>query len=435
LLDGIGSLQDKSLLQEIEPPGSESRFVMLETIREYGLEKLASGGEEPLIRRSHAAYCVVLAEDLVSERAGGMGGSQGPPLNLEGSGWLDRFEVEHDNLLAALDWLIENGQAEWGLRLGAALFHFWEEREHFTEGRERLTRLLNLPGAEARTRIRARALFAAGVLAGELESADRFHAESRDISRELDDRKGVAVSLNALAVGAQRRGDLEASRSLFEESLALWRQLDDRVAVVRALSNLANVATLLGHFDEAHSLFEECLTISRQLGDRAGMAWALNQQGDVAREEEDAAAARSFYERSLEMFRELGDRWGIAGSLADLGNLARDQGDFAQAHRLYSESMEVFRRLDHKRGIARLLEGFAASAAAQSQPARALRLAGAAAALRQAVGAAPAPAEQARLEKSLEPARRTLTDSAGAAAWMEGWTMPVETAIASAVEA
>ena len=433
LLDGVGSLVDKSLIQKIEPPAGEPRFVMLETIREYGLERLSESGEEPLTRRAHAAYFLVLAEDVASERAGGIGTAQGPPLNLEGSAWLDRFEVEHDNLRAALGWLIASGEAEWGLRLGAAMFHFWEEREHFTEGRDRLAQLLALLGARRRTRLRARALFAAGVLAGDVESAKAFHEEGRDISRELGDRKGVAVALNALAVGSQREGDLAASQSLFEESLALWRELDDRVALVRALSNLANVATLQGRFEAARSFFEECLAISRLLNDRAGMAWASNQQGDVAREQGDAAAARSLYERSLAMFREIGDRWGVAGSLADLGNLARDQGDSATAHRLYSESMEVFRGLDHKRGIARLLECFAASAAAQSQPARALRLAGAAAALRRTVGAAPAPAEQARLEKSLEPARDALTDAASAAAWMEGWTAPLESAIREAV--
>ncbi len=433
LLEGIGSLLDKSLVQEVEPPVGEPRFVMLETIREYGLERLAESGEETLTRRAHAAYSVVLAEDFVSERAGGIGTPHGSLLDSEGTGWLDRFEAEHDNLRTALDWLIENGEAEWGLRLGAALFHFWEERERFTEGRERLGKLLSLPNAKARTRLRARALFAAGVLAGDLESARDFHEEGREISRELDDRKGVAVAVNALAVVAQRAGDLAGSRSLFEESLALWRDLDDRVAVVRALSNVANVASLQGSFEEARSLFEECLAISLQLGDRAGMAWALNQQGDIAREQGDASAARSLYERSLAMFRELGDRWGVAGSLADLGNLARDQRDFEAAHRLYRQSMGAFRELDHKRGIVRLLECVAGCAAAQSQPERALKLAGAAAALRRAVGTAPAPADQARLEKSLEPAREKLSGSASSAAWMEGWAMPVEAAIRDAV--
>ena len=433
LLDGIGSLVDKSLLQEFEPPGGEPRFAMLETIREYGLERLAESGEESVTRRAHAAYFVVLAEDLASERAGGLGASPGLPLHSEGTAWLDRFELDHDNFRAALDGLIAAGDASWGLRLAAGLFHFWEEREHFSEGRDRLARVLALPSAAGRTRLRARALFAAGVLSGEIESSERFHAEALDICREEGDRKGVAVGLNALAVTAQKKGDLSRSRTLFTESLELWRSLDDRVAVIRALSNLAHVEKQLGSFDRARELLEECLTISGQLQDRAGMAWALNQKGDVAREEKDTAAARSLYERSLGMFREIGDRWGAAGTLADLGGLEREQGNLEAAHRLYAESLEAFRALDHKRGVARLLECFAATAA-PSQPARALRLAGAAAALRQAVAGAPAPAEQARLEESLEPARSALPDAAGVSAWMEGWAMPLEEAIREAIQ-
>ena len=437
LLEGIDSLMDKSLLQKMEASAGEPRFVMLETIREYGLERLASSGEEPLTRRAHAAYCLVFAEDNASERSRGFGGPQDPAQRLleDGSKWLDQFEVEHDNFRAALHWLIENREADWGLRLGAALFQFWEGREYLAEGRERLGQLLSLPGAATRTRVRARALFAAGVLAGEPVTARAFFEEALSINRALDDRRGIAVGLNALAVGAQQQGDLSRSRALLEESLVLWRELGDSVAVVRGLSNLASVARLERHFAEALALFEECLSISRQLGDRAGIAWALNHEGDVAREQGEAVSARSFYEQSLVMFRELGDRWGIAGSLGDLGNLAREQDDFAGAHRLYRESLGVFQELDHKRGIARLLDCFACSAAAQSHPERALCLAGAAAALRETLGAALTPAEQVRQGKSLEPARQALTNAAGASAWMEGWTMPVETAIAIAIAA
>jgi predicted ATPase/tRNA A-37 threonylcarbamoyl transferase component Bud32 len=437
LLEGIDSLMDKSLLQKLDRAGGEPRFVMLETIREYGEERLASSGDEPLTRRAHAAYFVLFAEDNASERSRGMSGPQDPGKQLvgEGPGSLEEIEVEHDNCLAALDWLIEKGEADWGLRLGAALFQFWEEREYLAEGRERLGQLLNLPGAAAGTRLRARALFAAGVLAGEPAAARLFFEEGLRISRELDDRRGIAVDLNALAVRAQEEGDFARSRALLEESLALWRELGDSVAVVRGLSNLANVARLERRFDEALALFHECLSISSQLGDRAGVAWALNHKGDVAREQGDATSARSFYRQSLVMFRQFVDRWGIAGSLGDLGNLAREQCDFGEAHRLYEESLQVFQELDHKRGIARLLDCFAVSSAAQSQPERALRLAGAAAALRATRGAALTPAEQARLAKSLEPARQALSDAAGASVWMEGWAMPVEEAIEFAVAA
>jgi tetratricopeptide (TPR) repeat protein len=154
----------------------------------------------------------------------------------------------------------------------------------------------------------------------------------------------------------------------------------------------------------------------------------MNHQGDVARDQGDSAAARTLYEQALAIFRELDDRWGIAGTLADLGSLAREQGNYPTACSLYRESITIFQALEHKRGIARLLECFACSAAAQFQAERSLRLAGSAAALRQNIGAPLTPAEQAKLEASLHPARQALTDTLGATAWLEGWAMPLEKA-------
>jgi predicted ATPase/serine/threonine protein kinase len=421
LLDGMASMVDKSLVQQVEPAKGESRFVMLDTIREYALEKLEASGEQPLTKRAHAAYCLVLAEEEATEQSGA--------LTVE---WQERFALEHDNFRAALDWLTETGDAEWGLRLGTALFRFWEIREYLAEGRDRLGKLLKLTGAAAPTKARARALFAAGVLAGgqgDYAAADALLGESQDIARQLEDKMGVAVSLNALAVVACDRGDVATARALFEEGLGLWRDLGDQKAVARALSNLANVLKVQRDYDRAHALHVECLSIFQGLGDRTGVAWSLNYQGDVARDRGDTAAARKLYEQGLGIFRELGDRWGIAGTLADLGGLAREQGNYSAAHSLYAESIKLFQELDHKRGIARLLECSACSAAAQREAERSLRLAGAAAALRQHIGAPLTPAEQAKLEAGLQAARETLTDTAGNSAWLEGWALPVEKAI------
>ena len=420
LLDGMASMVDKSLAQQVEQAG-ESRFVMLETIREYALEKLEASGEKASTKRSHAAYCLVLAEEEAQEQSGG-----------EGTEWLERFALEHDNFRAALDWLTETGDAEWGLRLGTALFRFWEIREHLAEGREGLGRLLKLAGATAPTKARTRALFAAGVLAtgqGDYASAQVLLSESRDISLGLGDKTGVAVSLNALAVIARDRGDVSTAYTLLEESLSLWRELGDQKAVARALSNLANVAKLQGAHNLSRALYGECIAIFRELGDRTGIAWSLNYQGDVARDQGDCASAKALYEQGLAIFRELGDRWGIAGTVADLGSLAREQQNYAMAHSRYRESIKIFRELEHKRGIARLLECFACLAAAQLDAERSLRLAGAAAALRQSIGVPLTPAEQAKLESALEPARRTLDETASASAWSEGGRRPVEQVI------
>ena len=421
LLDGMASMVDKSLMQQVEQGKGESRFVMLETLREYALEKLEVSGEAALTKRAHAAYFLVLAEDNATESS-----------EAEGAGWLEQLGLEHDNFRAGLEWLTETGNAEWGLRLGTALFRFWEVREYLAEGRDRLDRLLKLPEVGANTKLRMRALFAAGVLAGEqgdYASAAALINESQDIAQVLGDKTGVAVSLNALAVLARDRGDVDVAHTLFEASLGLWRELGDQKAVARALSNLANVLKLQGQYGPARALYAECLSIFRGLGDRMGVAWSLNYQGDVAHDQGDSDAARALYEQGLAIFREVDDRWGIAGTLADLGSLAREKGDYSTARSMYRESINFFQELNHRRGIARLLENFACLAAAQLEAERSLRLAGAAAALRQNIGAPLTPAEQAKLETSLHLARQTLPNKAGATAWSEGWALPAERAI------
>src|SRR5205085_5930671 len=144
--------------------------------------------------------------------------------------------------------------------LGAALFRFWETREYLAEGRDRLGKLLKVAGAAAPTKARARVLFAAGVLAGEqgdYASADVLIRENLDIARQLRDKQGVAISLNALAVHARDQGDVAVANSLFEESLVLWRELGDQKAVARSLSNLANVVKLQGDHPRARSLYAE----------------------------------------------------------------------------------------------------------------------------------------------------------------------------------
>jgi predicted ATPase len=421
LLDGMASLVDKSLVQQVEPLQGESRFVMLETIREYAAERLAASGDEALSRRAHAAYCLVLAEETAGIESAAIDREQ-----------VERFALEHHNFRAALAWLIETGDADWGLRLGTALFRFWDTRDYLEEGRDWLDKLLKLPGSAVPTNARTRALFMAGALAsqqGDYASADALTLESLDMARQLGDKRSAAVSLNALGVQAQELGELSRARSLFEDSLRLWREAEDQKAVARSLSNLANVVKLQGDFIRARSLYTECLSILEALGDRSGIAWSINSQGDVARDQGDFREAQALYEQSLAIFRELGDRWGIGGTLTDLGNLAREQRDYATAQALYRESMKAFQELEHKRGIARLLECFARSAAAQLEAERSLRLAGAAAALRHHLGAPLAQGEQAKLEAALDPVRQLLTNTASAAAWLEGWGMPVEKAI------
>jgi predicted ATPase len=417
VLDGLGALVNQSLLERVMTGDADVRFRMLETIREYAIERLAESPEVRTIRQAHSAYYVLLAEDGESKFGG--------PDETE---WLKRFDAEHDNFRAALGALTETGRADWGLRLGVALWRYWEMREHLAEGQRRLSELLALPAAHPATSLRARALFGAGVLAGargEYAAAIELLEENLTMVRGLGDARSIAVSVNALAVTVQKRGNLVSAAMLFGESLDLWQKLGDRMAVSRALSNLASVVKAQGRHADARALYENSLAESVALGDRSGAAVTLGNLGDLARELQDAAAAREFYEDSLAAFRDLGDPWGTAGALTDLGSLAREQGDAGAAHARYLEGLTLFERLGHRRGIARLLEELAYQSSAQNLHRDVLRLAGAAAALRETIGAPLTPAEQSKLERSLELARKHLGAAESATAWRAGRAAPL----------
>ena len=425
IFDVMASLVDKSLILQTEHGGDEPRFAMLETIREYCLERLTECGEAAAVRRAHAAYCLVLAEE------------GNPDLDeTERATWLARCDIEHDNFRAALDWLFQSGDLDWAFRLCLALFRFWDMREHLAEARARLETTLRLSGDEyARERGKvSHYLSAITTTLGDFRAAAHYAEQSLSIFRDLGDQWGVAISLNACAIIARDRGDYAASQKYLEDSLSCWRDLGDRVAVARCLYNLANLVKNRGDYARARAVLQEAAYIFAELGDRSGAAWSLSQQGDIASEQGDSDAARRLYQEALSAFRQAGDRWGIARSLTDLGYVACDQGDYVTAHAAYREALDIFSSLEHKRGIARVLEGFACSAWARGNPDRALAIAAAATHLRQSISAPLIPLEQAKFDLNLQAARKSLKEPDGQAAWNRGWTMPLATAIQFALQ-
>lgn len=423
--EGLSSLVDKNLVQRVDRDDSEARFTMLETIREYALERLVASGEEPAVRRAHAAYCLVLAEEGNPEL--------GSDLR---SVWLTQCDFEIDNFRSALDWLFENRQLEWALRLCTALFRFWDMREHLTEGRARMETVLRL-ASDGYAKERAKlSLFlgALGTAQGEFLAAQNFLEQSLSLYQELGDKWGIGASLNALAVSARDRGDYPSAQENFERSLESWRALADRLATARCLHNLANVAKVRGDFERAQAALQEATTIFETAGDRSGAAWSINQQGDIAREEGKFDAAREFYRRALSVFQEVDDSWGSARSLADLGNIYCELHDYATAHGAYSDALEVFVELGHRRGMARVLEGLACLAVAQGKSERALTLAGCASRLRRLVGAPLPPAEQSRLDRTLSPAWESVGEDEGKHAWARGMAFSLDRAIQYSME-
>ena len=420
LFEGLSSLVDKNLIQNSDEPSSEPRFAMLETIREYALERLTTSGEESATRRAHAAYCLVLAEE------------GNPELKPEDRVlWLTRCDLEIDNFRSALDWLFQNQELDWGLRLCMALFRFWDMREHLTEGRARLETILRLAGSGFKKE-RAKIGHFLGALItpqGDFSAAQQFLKQSLNLYQELGDQWGTAASLNALGVSARDRGDYASAQEYFERSLMCWRALGDSLATARTLHNLANVVRVRGDHPAAQTALREATSIFEELGDRSGAAWSLNQQGDIAREQQDLPVARTLYQDALSAFTEVGDQWGSARSLADLGYVCCDQEDYVAAHAAYRKALKIFVELGHRRGLARTLEGCACLAVARGGAARALKLASAAAHLRRVIGAPLPQAEQTRLDRTLLPAWESLTDAEGSSAWSEGSAMSIENAI------
>jgi predicted ATPase/class 3 adenylate cyclase len=366
LLDGLESLASQSLLRQEVADGGEPRFVMLETIREYGREKLQESGEAAAIRGRHLQYFLTLAETAETRLT-----------SEERSDWLARLETEHDNLRSALEWAQESKAVEDGLRLAGALSDFWQVRGYWAEGQQRFAGLLALPGAEARTAARARALYPAGRLAycrGEIAAARSLYEESLAINLELEDERGTAASLNGLGDVTRLQGDLDRARSLYEESMALYRKLGDRWRVTFALSGLGDVARLQGDLEAARSRYQESLTLRRELGDKQASTISLNGLGHVARLQGNLQEARSRYTESLTINRELGDRRGTTFSLGGLANVARLQGELDTAGALYEESLVINRELGDKRGIASSLGGLADVARRQDDLERARSL-------------------------------------------------------------
>jgi tetratricopeptide (TPR) repeat protein len=393
---------------------------MLETIREYALEILTGSGEESAVRRAHAAYCLVLAEEGNPELG-----------SADRTRWLAQCDVEIDNFRSALDWLFQTLDLDWGLRLCVALFRFWDMREHLTEGRAWLETVLRLAGSD-RTKERARVSLFLGALAttqGDYPAAERVLERSLCLYEELGDQSGIAASLNALAASARDRGDYASAQSNFERSLACWRLLSDRLAMARCLHNLANVVKVRGDYPRALWALHEAADIFLELGDRSGAAWSTNQQGDITRAQGDVLAARILYQASLEAFREAGDPWGSARSLTDLAYIDCEQGDHSAARTEFREALEIFAGLGHRRGAARALEGSACLAVAERHPERALKLAAAAAHLRQLISAPLHQAEQTKLEQTLLLAWKSLTEAEGKHAWTEGSAMSLEDAL------
>ncbi len=393
ILDLLTSLVDKSLVLA-EMQRGEARYRLLETVRQFGLEKLDESAEANDARTRHRDWYLDLAEQADREQRGLR---PAPSAGMIKTLWIERLETEHDNLRSALEWSIaEKDGAEAGLRLVGALREFWFRRGHWREAGEWLDGAL-ARSAEAPPSVRPRALLGAANFAwrrGDYVLATTLGEQGAILCRELGDKEARASFLTLLSVVAIHEGDYDRARRLCEEALSLGRGLGNKEIIGRQLAHLGIVARYEGDYERAVALQSESLALCREVGNDWATAFVLRNLGKVALHQSDCGGAAVYFTESLILCREMGERW-------------------------LSEEC---------------LEGFAGVASATGHYERAARLIGAAFELREILGWQPSPPDQADYDKYSALTRSALGESAFATTWAEGRAMTLEQAIEYALE-
>ena len=467
ILEWMASLVDESLLRQEDGTDGEPRFRLLETIREYALERLQESGEVDALQRRHADFFLGLAEHTEARLRSG-----------EREAVSKQLEAEHDNLRAALAWSQTANESETGLRLAGALYWFWYLSGHWSEGRGWLEAALARAQAGSAVAARAKALLGVGLLdgvQGDGAVAGLRLQESMAQFRQLGDKSGLAYALSFQGAMTRWSGDLAGARADLEESVTLCREAEDKWGLAMTLDLLGDVLMVMGHETEAQSQAEESVALFRELGDKWGLALALDSLGNIALQRGDVAAACSWLEESVAIFREAGDRssfiglalihlgdvarqqggyeraaalyqeslalyreggskWGIALPLQNLGRIAIAQGDYRRAAGLFQESIRLYREVGNTPDVATCLAGFAGLASAEGQPERAARLLGAAQALLDRTSTVIEPANRLEFDQELAAVRTQLGEETFTAAWANGRAMTLEQAIAHALK-
>jgi predicted ATPase/class 3 adenylate cyclase len=393
VLDLLSQLVNKSLVVVVEgSQNRETRYRILETIRQYALEKLAESGESEAVHGQHLDFFLSIALRFKQELHG--------PQALS---YVKRVNIEHDNLREAMNWAGESGQAQSGLRLGFALHYYWLTYGYWSLGRESLERLLACSEASEPSVVRADALNLAGDLAtmqGDLKAAWAFLEESKAIGqalgeagkptlgwarallgqslihhdaamaqRELDESIillraagetwSFAVALDFRAVLAESQGDLEQARQLYSESLVILRNMGDTWTGALATIGLGRIFYNLGEYANAAAHLQQGLEIFRILGGKHIIPDVLGHLGSIALLQGNPEQAALYFDERLSMVRELVNKSNIANALCDLGIALGHLGDHARATTLLREALELSQEIGTTYLIATSLTGLA----------------------------------------------------------------------------
>jgi predicted ATPase/Tfp pilus assembly protein PilF/predicted Ser/Thr protein kinase len=430
VLDGVAALVDNGLVRQFEGADGEPRFRMLETIREYALERLAEAGDLEDARNRHLNRYVQLAE------------AAEPELTRAGqAAWLERLTEENDNIRAALAWSFESGQVELGLRLAGALVRFWSIRGLMTEGRRWLTETL-AASTGVEPGVLAKAYFAAGFAAlgqGDYPQAMPFFEESLELAREAGEARLEAQALQQIGWLVMTQGKTEEARELAGHALDVAREIGDKLVQSGALNILAEIAAEEGDDSTANGLYEQSLALRRELGDKRLIANSVLTLGRAELTRGDHARASVLLLEGCALARELDDTWSVSVALINLGRVALRNGEFAEASRDFANSLKLAKERGDKRVAAECLQGLAAVATVEGDGARAARLFAAGEALLEAIGATPTAIEVALTGEFVPQARAALGDerfeAESAAGRTEGPDAAIELALASAPDA
>jgi predicted ATPase/DNA-binding CsgD family transcriptional regulator len=430
-------LVDKSLVI-VRPANGENRHHLLETVRHYAAQKLAQEGEEveKRTRNRHLDYFVQWAE-------------AGAPylMGRQQTKWLEKFENEHDNLRAAIEWSHSAERGQEGLRLTAACSRFWSFRSYYSEGRTRLTAALATSSGQARTRTRALALIGSANLAylqSDYEATRVLAEEGLSIGNDLGlvGRADVAWALDLLGEVATELGDYETADSLLREALRIYEALGDARGKADMNLQLGWAAMREGDYYRAEIRLQQALQLTRDLGDLTLLGLSLGGLGELKVRQGRHEEALVLLEESLATRRELGNLWGIGTSLGTMGWVALLQRDFKGMRRLLGQSLEVRLEIGDQGGIAWCLEKLAEAAflEAETLPAdhrrrlreRSARILGKASELREQVNSVIDYPDIAAYERIVSKLQRTLGETAFRATWEEGRLSPLREVIESA---
>ncbi len=467
VLDVLTALVDKSLVLYEEQEG-QARYRLLETVRQYALERLKEAEEEAPTRSRHLSFFLQWAERIETKLHG--------PEQLF---WLAQLEDEHDNLRAGLEWsLIQPESEESGLRMVGALYWFWQMHSHLSEGRKWLKALLVQTANSGRTSARAKALQGAGQLAfydndslegvNLLEECGRLWQELGDkqgfahslvyfaatlfwlpdermraytllkesvaLAREVGDKWNLAMSLWMYGTTSHVGGDDALALPLLKESVGLFQNVGDAWGLTGPLIYLAEIMNTQGDYESARSLMEQALSTVRLMGDKWRISAILDTLGEIAIAEGNYQEAYALCEESLAMCRGMSNNSRIPYKYRNMGYVARLMGNYAEAHRFYSESLNLDITLGNRERILNALDGIARLAAAEGQSLRAARLFGFIARQRETFHAVILGHEKIDYEHSIMAAKSILSEQEFAAAWAAGESMTLDDAIGMAQE-